>query len=147
TPTAAAACRPALVHLHRGRLARPVLSRASGAGRPGRGGKPGVARPCGSRVRPTGHGRPHRGGPDPGGHARQRHPNRETWRYDVTEIVRDLRRPRRSPRAVRTMTFSRRVRGLDETEVREFLAGLADEIEAADAERAALRAELDRLRA
>lgn len=45
------------------------------------------------------------------------------------------------------MTFSRRVRGLDETEVREFLAGLADEIEAADAERAALRAELDRLRA
>lgn len=45
------------------------------------------------------------------------------------------------------MTFSRRVRGVDETEVREFLSSLADEIEAADAERAALRAELDRLRA
>jgi cell division septum initiation protein DivIVA len=38
------------------------------------------------------------------------------------------------------------VRGVDESEVRAFLAGLADEIEAADAERAALRAELDRIR-
>jgi cell division septum initiation protein DivIVA len=39
------------------------------------------------------------------------------------------------------------VRGVDESEVRAFLASLADEIEAADAERAALRAELDRARA
>lgn len=39
------------------------------------------------------------------------------------------------------------MRGVDETEVRAFLASLADEIEAADAERGALRAELDRMRA
>lgn len=65
----------------------------------------------------------------------------------MTDIVRDPRTSRRSPRAVRAASFSRRVRGVDEGEVRAFLASLADEIEAADAERAALRAELDRLRA
>lgn len=47
---------------------------------------------------------------------------------------------------MRLATFTHRLRGWDENEVREFLGSLADEIQAADAERAALRAEIDRLR-
>lgn len=52
-----------------------------------------------------------------------------------------------SPRAIRTATFSARRRGWDVDEVREFLGTLADQIESADAERATMRAEIDRLRA
>ena len=51
-----------------------------------------------------------------------------------------------SPASIRTEVFSHRMRGLDEDEVREYLEQLADQVEAADAERAALRAEVDRLR-
>lgn len=51
-----------------------------------------------------------------------------------------------SPRLVREASFTRRRRGLDESEVRGFLAELADVIESGDAERARLRAEIDRLR-
>ncbi|WP_020579399.1 DivIVA domain-containing protein [Actinopolymorpha alba] len=64
----------------------------------------------------------------------------------MTDISRIPAASRRSPGAVRNATFSHRIRGLDETEVREFLDILASEIEAADAERGALRAEIDRLR-
>lgn len=52
-----------------------------------------------------------------------------------------------SPSAVRNATFSARRRGWDTDEVSEFLHTLADQIETADAERASLRAEVDRLRA
>jgi cell division initiation protein len=52
-----------------------------------------------------------------------------------------------SPRAIRNATFSHRMRGLDEQEVRAFLETLATQIEEADAERAKLRAEVERLRA
>ena len=51
-----------------------------------------------------------------------------------------------SPRAVREASFSSRRRGVDENEVRRFLAGVAEQLESADAERARLRAELDGLR-
>ena len=51
-----------------------------------------------------------------------------------------------SPRAIREAAFSPRRRGVDETEVRRFLGALSDQIEAGDAERARLRAELDGLR-
>ena len=51
-----------------------------------------------------------------------------------------------SPRAIREASFGSRRRGVDETEVRRFLASVADQLEAADAERARLRAELDGLR-
>lgn len=60
--------------------------------------------------------------------------------------ARSAAQPRRSPRAVRTAAFNRRMRGYDENEIREFLTSLADEIEVADAERTALRAEIERLR-
>lgn len=53
----------------------------------------------------------------------------------------------RSPRAIRNATFSHRMRGLDEQEVREFLEEIANQMEVADAERAKLRAEVERLRA
>lgn len=51
-----------------------------------------------------------------------------------------------SPRLVREASFTRRRRGVDESEVRGFLAELAEVIESGDAERARLRAEIDRLR-
>ncbi len=43
------------------------------------------------------------------------------------------------------MSFSYRLRGLDEDEVRDFLYLLADQVQAADAERTGLRAEVQRL--
>jgi cell division initiation protein len=52
----------------------------------------------------------------------------------------------RSSGAVRSATFTQRRRGYDESEVRDFLNAVADDVQAADRERAALRAELDRLR-
>jgi cell division initiation protein len=52
----------------------------------------------------------------------------------------------RSPGAIRNETFNHRMRGLDEAEVRAYLELLADQVQAADAERAGLRAEVDRLR-
>src|SRR5690606_32752011 len=62
----------------------------------------------------------------------------------MTEIPRTP--ARHSPHAVRHATFTLRRRGWDPEEVQQFLATLADEIQAADNERAALRAELERLR-
>lgn len=53
----------------------------------------------------------------------------------------------RSPSAIRGTTFGHRLRGLDEGDVREFLDLLADQVEAADTERSALRADNDRMRA
>jgi DivIVA domain-containing protein len=54
--------------------------------------------------------------------------------------------PRLSPRAVRIADFTHRRRGLDVDEVHDFLNAVADQMEAADAERARLRAENDSLR-
>lgn len=51
----------------------------------------------------------------------------------------------RSPTAIRSEAFSHRVRGFDEAEVREFLDLLADQVQAGDAERRELRAEVQRL--
>jgi DivIVA domain-containing protein len=51
----------------------------------------------------------------------------------------------RSPSAIRSEAFSHRVRGFDEAEVREFLDLLADQVQAGDAERRELRAEIGRL--
>ena len=53
----------------------------------------------------------------------------------------------RSPEAIRTETFSHRMRGLDELEVREYLDLLADQVAAADMEREEVVAERERLRA
>lgn len=53
----------------------------------------------------------------------------------------------RSPSAIRDETFARRMRGLDEHEVREFLDLLADQVQATDNERRELLAENERLRA
>lgn len=53
----------------------------------------------------------------------------------------------RSPSAIRGQVFTHRVRGLDEAEVREYLDLLADQVQAADHERAEVRAENERLRA
>lgn len=53
----------------------------------------------------------------------------------------------RSPEAIRAETFTHRMRGLDELEVREYLALLADQVAAADIEREELAAESARLRA
>ena len=53
----------------------------------------------------------------------------------------------RAPSSIRNESFSYRRRGLDEDEVREYLGLLADQVQAADRERADLRAEIDRLRA
>ena len=47
----------------------------------------------------------------------------------------------RSPASIRGETFAHRMRGLDEDEVREYLDLLADQVQAADHERAELRAE------
>jgi DivIVA domain-containing protein len=52
----------------------------------------------------------------------------------------------RAPSSIRNESFSYRRRGLDEDEVREYLSLLADQVQAADRERADLRAEIDRLR-
>ena len=57
------------------------------------------------------------------------------------------RTPYESPARIRTEEFSHRVRGLDETEVRDYLDLLADQVAAADAQREAQNAELERLRA
>jgi DivIVA domain-containing protein len=52
----------------------------------------------------------------------------------------------RSPSTIRNEAFTHRMRGLDEDEVREYLALLADQVAAAEHERAELHAEIDRLR-
>ena len=52
----------------------------------------------------------------------------------------------RAPEAIRKETFSRRMRGLDEAEVYEYLDLLADQVEFSDKERREVRAENDRLR-
>lgn len=53
----------------------------------------------------------------------------------------------RSPNDIRNETFTRRMRGLDEDEVREYLDLLADQMEAVEWQRRELLAELERLRA
>jgi cell division initiation protein len=53
----------------------------------------------------------------------------------------------RSPSAIRNEEFSHRMRGLDEDEVREYLALLADQVETSDRERSQLHDEIHRLRA
>lgn len=52
----------------------------------------------------------------------------------------------RSASSIRNEAFSHRMRGFDEAEVREYLDMLADQVQAADAERAELRADNERLR-
>lgn len=56
------------------------------------------------------------------------------------------RRPAQSPYAIRHQTFSTRRKGLEPSEVETYLGELADQIEYADADRAELRAEVERLR-
>lgn len=56
------------------------------------------------------------------------------------------RRPAQSPYAIRNQTFGTRRKGLDQSEVTAYLGELADQIEYADADRAELRAEVERLR-
>jgi DivIVA domain-containing protein len=51
----------------------------------------------------------------------------------------------RAPDAIRNETFSRRIRGLDESEVYEYLDLLADQVEFSNKERREVRAENDRL--
>lgn len=55
-------------------------------------------------------------------------------------------RPAQSPYTIRHKTFGTRRRGLDQNEVTAYLSDLADQIEYADADRAELRAEVERLR-
>lgn len=65
----------------------------------------------------------------------------------MTELARKPNPAQRhSPRAVREAEFPHRLRGLDENEVRAFLETVAEQIEAANDERAKLRAELERLK-
>ncbi|MBM7783688.1 DivIVA domain-containing protein [Tenggerimyces flavus] len=65
----------------------------------------------------------------------------------MTELARKPHPAQRhSPRAVRDADFPRRLRGLDENEVRAFLETVAGQIEAANDERAKLRAEIERLK-
>ena len=52
----------------------------------------------------------------------------------------------RSPAAIRGESFSHRMRGLDEEEVREYLDTIADQVAASDQERETLRSENERLR-
>jgi DivIVA domain-containing protein len=52
----------------------------------------------------------------------------------------------RAADAIRNETFARRIRGLDESEVYEYLDLLADQVEFSDKERRELRADNDRLR-
>jgi cell division initiation protein len=56
------------------------------------------------------------------------------------------RRPAQSPYSIRQKTFGTRRKGLDQSEVTAYLSELADQIEYADADRAELRAEVERLR-
>ena len=51
----------------------------------------------------------------------------------------------RSPESIRNEAFSRRMRGLDENEVREYLDLLADQVQAADHERREFRGDNERL--
>ena len=51
-----------------------------------------------------------------------------------------------SPASIRSEVFGHRMRGLDEEEVREYLDTIADQVEAGEAERSGLRAEIERLR-
>lgn len=53
----------------------------------------------------------------------------------------------RSPSSIRNETFPRRMRGLDENEVSDYLDELADQVQATDRERRELREENQRLRA
>ena len=53
----------------------------------------------------------------------------------------------RSPSSIRNEAFNHRMRGLDEDEVREYLDLLADQVQASNNERAAQRAEIERLQA
>lgn len=53
----------------------------------------------------------------------------------------------RSPQAIRNETFTHRMRGLDESEVREYLDLLAAQVESVEWERAEMVAEIERLRA
>jgi DivIVA domain-containing protein len=57
------------------------------------------------------------------------------------------RRPAQSPYTIRHKSFPARRKGLDPNEVQEYLNELAEQIEYADADRAELRAEVERLRA
>jgi cell division initiation protein len=52
----------------------------------------------------------------------------------------------RSPDSIRSEVFSHRMRGVDEAEVREYLDLLAEQVHAADQDRAATRAENEQLR-
>jgi cell division initiation protein len=56
------------------------------------------------------------------------------------------RRAAQSPYAIRHQTFATRRKGYDPSEVTDYLADLAEQVEYADADRAALRAEVERLR-
>lgn len=56
------------------------------------------------------------------------------------------RRPAQSPYSIRHKTFSSRRKGLDPDEVSQYLGELADQVEYADADRAELRSEVERLR-
>ncbi|MEU4195945.1 DivIVA domain-containing protein [Kribbella sp. NPDC026611] len=56
------------------------------------------------------------------------------------------RRAAQSPHAIRNQSFTTRRKGFDQTEVTEYLNDLSEQVEYADADRAALRAELERLR-
>jgi cell division initiation protein len=62
----------------------------------------------------------------------------------MTAAIQHPQHRRMSPAKVRSMEFSVRRRGYDQDEVDAFLRRLAGEVEASDADRAALRAELDR---
>ena len=53
----------------------------------------------------------------------------------------------RAPDSIREEVFTHRLRGLDESEVRDFLDGIADQVQATERERAQTRAENQRLRA
>ena len=57
------------------------------------------------------------------------------------------RRPAQSPYSIRNKLFAIRRKGYDTAEVSEYLNELAEQVEYADADRAELRAELERLRA
>ena len=59
----------------------------------------------------------------------------------------DPPRTRTSPQDVRRKNFTVRLRGLDQDEVRFFVAGLADDLEGLQAQVATLTLEIDSLRA
>jgi cell division initiation protein len=56
------------------------------------------------------------------------------------------RRAAQSPHSIRNQNFTTRRKGYDQTEVAEYLGDLAEQVEYADADRAELRAEVERLR-